>query len=124
MSRRKNRKKQLKKQEVVVDTGAMSGGRGGRKQWLEEQAPEERNRDISGRYYLKIRLHPAAVRKKKQKHIRLPFKTPSGDVFCTQTVEDGKTASKPKLQPSASGSWNYDFTKAVTENIIIKWSAQ
>lgn len=52
------------------------------------------------------------------------FKTASGDVFCTQTVEDGKTASKPKLQPSAAGSWNYDFTKAVTENIIIKWSAQ
>lgn len=52
------------------------------------------------------------------------FKTASGDVFCTQTVEDGKTASKPKLQPSASGSWNYDFTKAVTENIIITWSAQ
>ena len=52
------------------------------------------------------------------------FQTASGDVFCTQTVEDGKTASKPKLQPSASGSWNYDFTKAVTENIIIKWSTQ
>ena len=52
------------------------------------------------------------------------FQTASGDVFCTQTVEDGKTASKPKLQPSASGSWNYDFTKVVTENIIIKWSAQ
>lgn len=52
------------------------------------------------------------------------FQTASGDVFCTQTVEDGKTASKPKLQPSASGSWNYDFTKAVTENIIIKWFAQ
>ena len=52
------------------------------------------------------------------------FQTASGDVFCTQTVEDGKTASKPKLQPSASGSWNYDFTKAVTENIIIKWSEQ
>ena len=52
------------------------------------------------------------------------FKTASGDVFCTQTVEDGKTVSKPKLQPSAAGSWNYDFTKAVTENIIIKWSAQ
>lgn len=52
------------------------------------------------------------------------FQTASGDVFCTQTVEDGKTASKPTLQPSASGSWNYDFTKAVTENIIIKWSAQ
>lgn len=52
------------------------------------------------------------------------FQTASGDVFCTQTVEDGKTAFKPKLQPSASGSWNYDFTKAVTENIIIKWSAQ
>ncbi len=32
------------------------------------------------------------------------FQTASGDVFCTQTVEDGKTASKPKLQPSASGS--------------------
>lgn len=52
------------------------------------------------------------------------FKTASGEVFCTQTVEDGQTASKPKLQPSASGSWNYDFTKAVTENIIITWSAQ
>lgn len=52
------------------------------------------------------------------------FQTASGDVFCTQTVEDGKTASKPKLQPSASGSWNYDFTKTVTENIIITWSAQ
>ncbi len=52
------------------------------------------------------------------------FKTASGDVFCTQTVEDGSTATKPALQPSASGSWNYDFTKAVTENIIITWSVQ
>lgn len=61
---------------------------------------------------------------KETKTYTVTFQTASGDVFCTQTVEDGKTASKPKLQPSASGSWNYDFTKAVTENIIIKWSAQ
>lgn len=54
----------------------------------------------------------------------ITFQTASGDVFCTQSVKEGKTASKPTLQPSASGSWNYDFTKAVTENIIIKWSAQ
>ena len=60
---------------------------------------------------------------KRQRLIPLPFRR--HPVMCSvHTVEEGKTASKPTLQPSASGSWNYDFTKAVTENIIIKWSAQ
>ena len=45
----------------------------------------------------------------------------NGAVFGTQTVEAGKTISAPRLSPSASGEWDYDFSKPVTEDIVINW---
>ena len=90
---------------------------------VEEQAPEEVT-ETSPEDTSENTSSSSSSTKKETKTYTVTFKTPSGDVFCTQSVKEGKTASKPTLQPSASGSWNYDFTKAVTENIIIKWSAQ
>ena len=90
---------------------------------VEEQTPEEITETSSGDTSENTSSSSSST-KKETKTYTVTFKTPSGDVFCTQSVKEGKTASKPKLQPSASGSWNYDFTKAVTENIIITWSAQ
>ena len=47
--------------------------------------------------------------------------TYNGAVFGTQTVEAGKTISAPRLSPSTSGEWDYDFSKPVTEDIVINW---
>lgn len=55
-----------------------------------------------------------------------------GDIFATQTVTSGGTASMPKLQPSASGNWctvtdssteysPYYFDTPVTGNITLIW---
>lgn len=47
----------------------------------------------------------------------------NGATFATQTVQRNKTAEVPKLQPSASGSWNFDFTTPITQDTAIVWSA-
>lgn len=45
----------------------------------------------------------------------------NGNVFGTQTVKNGECAVKPSLMPAKSGSWDYDFSKPVTEDITINW---
>lgn len=47
--------------------------------------------------------------------------TYDGAVFATQTVVEGSTVNVPKLLPSQTGAWDFDFTKAITEDIIIEW---
>lgn len=57
--------------------------------------------------------------------------TYGGQVFATQNVAENATASSPKLQPSASGSWYYtdadqglkpyDFSTPVTANLTLIW---
>lgn len=47
----------------------------------------------------------------------------NGAVFATQVVTGGECATKPLLMPTASGHWDYDFTKVITENITIQWIA-
>ena len=42
-------------------------------------------------------------------------------VFGTQTVKKGDKATIPSLQPAASGSWDFDFSKPITKNTTIKW---
>lgn len=101
---------------AVEETPSSSGG-------SSETSKGSPGNDDSQKSHHSSKKNPSSS-DEETKTYTVTFQTASGDVFCTQTVEDGKTASKPKLQPSASGSWNYDFTKAVTENIIIKWSAQ
>lgn len=101
---------------AVEETPSSSGG-------SSETSEDSPGNDDNQKSHHSSKKNPSSS-DEETKTYTVTFQTASGDVFCTQTVEDGKTASKPKLQPSASGSWNYDFTKAVTENIIIKWSAQ
>ena len=102
--------------QAVEETPSSSGG-------SSETSKDSPGNDDNQKSHHSSKKKPSSS-DEETKTYTVTFQTASGDVFCTQTVEDGKTASKPKLQPSASGSWNYDFTKAVTENIIIKWSAQ
>lgn len=45
----------------------------------------------------------------------------NGAVFGTQTVKAGACAQEPSLMPEAGGSWDYDFSKPVTEDITIEW---
>ena len=45
----------------------------------------------------------------------------NGIVFGTQEVKEGELASKPKLKPAPTGSWNYDFSKPITEDTIIEF---
>lgn len=45
----------------------------------------------------------------------------NGAVFCTQSVEKGNKVSCPTLQPTASGSWNYNFDTAVNQDTTIEW---
>ena len=44
-----------------------------------------------------------------------------GKVFGTQTVEKGKTATVPALQPEASGSWDWDFDDPIERDTEINW---
>ena len=46
-----------------------------------------------------------------------------GETFATQTVTSGETATAPKLQPTASGSWNFDFATPITQDTVIEWIA-
>jgi len=46
-----------------------------------------------------------------------------GANFATQIVLRNATAEVPKLQPTASGSWNFDFTTPITQDTVIVWSA-
>ena len=45
----------------------------------------------------------------------------NGIVFGTQEVKEGELASKPKLKPAPTGSWNYDFSKPITEDTVIEF---
>ena len=45
----------------------------------------------------------------------------NGAVFGTQTVKAGACAQEPSLMPEAGGSWDYDFSKPVVEDITIEW---
>jgi len=47
----------------------------------------------------------------------------NGATFATQTVQRNAAAEAPKLQPTASGSWNFDFTTPITQDTVIVWSA-
>ncbi|MCR5390049.1 MAG: FecR domain-containing protein [Lachnospiraceae bacterium] len=45
-------------------------------------------------------------------------------VFATQTVKAGQKVKEPKLMPTASGKWNFDFDKTIiTKDTEIKWEA-
>ncbi len=44
-----------------------------------------------------------------------------GAVFGTQTVQKGSTANEPSLVPMDGGSWDWDFSKPVEEDITVKW---
>lgn len=50
------------------------------------------------------------------------FKDSAGNVFATQKVTSGKTATQPILKPAGSGSWNFDFSTAITANTEIVWT--
>ena len=47
----------------------------------------------------------------------------NGTTFAAQTVQRNRTAEVPKLQPTASGSWNFDFTTPIIQDTVIDWNA-
>ncbi len=47
--------------------------------------------------------------------------TYQGQVFGTQTVKKGEKIQEPTLVPSPTGSWSYDFSQPVNEDITIEW---
>lgn len=47
--------------------------------------------------------------------------TYGGTTFCTQSVTEGQTAVEPVLRPAESGSWDFDFSNAITSNTTIEW---
>lgn len=48
----------------------------------------------------------------------------NGQTFATQSVSAGGCASQPVLSPEAAGSWDFDFSTAITKNISINWKSQ
>lgn len=65
----------------------------------------------------------AKLREMADKTFTVTFK--NGDtVFATQSVKAGQKVKEPKLMPTASGKWNFDFDKTIiTEDTEIKWEA-
>ena len=47
--------------------------------------------------------------------------TYKGSVFGTQEVKSGEYATKPKLIPAPSGSWNFDFNMPITQDTEIEF---
>lgn len=45
----------------------------------------------------------------------------NGEVFAVQRVTEGECAYVPILLPTMTGSWDYDFTKPIEQDIIIDW---
>ena len=45
----------------------------------------------------------------------------NGNVFGTQTVENGGLASKPRLMPASFGSWDFDFSTPIGSDTTIEW---
>lgn len=50
--------------------------------------------------------------------------TYQGNVFATQTVEEGGKVSKPALMPAPSGKWNFDFDTPIYEDTQIEFTEQ
>lgn len=50
------------------------------------------------------------------------FKDSAGNVFATQTVTSGGTATRPILSPEGAGDWNFDFSTAITADTEISWT--
>lgn len=44
-----------------------------------------------------------------------------GEVFAVQMVTSGECATAPIFAPSMTGSWDFDFTETITQDIIIDW---
>ncbi len=45
----------------------------------------------------------------------------NGTTFATQTVASGGCATQPTLMPAPSGSWDFDFSTAITEDTTVNW---
>lgn len=45
----------------------------------------------------------------------------NGTVFGSQTVPAGGLATKPRLMPASSGSWNFDFSAPINSDTTIEW---
>ncbi len=45
----------------------------------------------------------------------------NGNIFGTQIVEKNECAQVPSLMPAPSGSWDFDFTTPITEDVVIEW---
>ncbi|MBQ9387455.1 MAG: hypothetical protein IJU01_02210 [Lachnospiraceae bacterium] len=44
-----------------------------------------------------------------------------GKTFYTVKVNEGEKVKAPSLSPAPTGGWDYDFSRAVTENTVINW---
>ena len=44
-----------------------------------------------------------------------------GKLFGTQEVQYGKKATRPKLQPTKTGQWDFDFATEIVEDTTILW---
>lgn len=44
-----------------------------------------------------------------------------GQVFGRQTVKSGQKAAAPKLNPAASGAWDFDFSQSIEKDVTIEW---
>ena len=42
-------------------------------------------------------------------------------VFGIQEVKEGETAMQPKLNPAASGAWDFDFSTPIESDTVISW---
>lgn len=56
----------------------------------------------------------------KEKTYTVTFKY-QGNVFATQSVKSGETATAPTLLPAQSGSWDFDFSTKIEKNTEINW---
>lgn len=56
----------------------------------------------------------------KEKTYTVTFKY-QGNVFATQSVKSGETATAPTLRPAQNGSWDFNFSTKIEKNTEINW---
>ncbi|MCI8792192.1 MAG: hypothetical protein HFG38_05195 [Eubacterium sp.] len=61
--------------------------------------------------------------KKENKNYTVTFRY-QGKVFGVQTIKYGHAASKPKLSPSPTGRWDFDFSQKIRKDTEIHWISE
>ena len=57
----------------------------------------------------------------KNKSFRITFYDHKGEIFVSTQVKSGERVKKPRLSPTFSGHWDFDFSIPITSDTEVRW---